>query len=62
MSVALSKMASSRTVISIAHRLSTVRNADRIFVLKGGRLAEQGTHEELAEANGIYANLLRTGV
>lgn len=62
MSAALAKMASSRTVISIAHRLSTVRNADRIFVLKDGKLVEQGTHEELAEANGIYANLLRTGV
>lgn len=62
MSAALAKMASRRTVISIAHRLSTVRNADRIFVLKDGRLTEQGTHEELAEANGIYANLLRTGI
>ena len=62
MSAVLAKMASSRTVISIAHRLSTVRNADRIFVLKDGKLVEQGTHEEIAKANSIHVNLLRTGI
>ncbi len=61
MSAALAKMASNRTVISIAHRLSTVRRADRIFVLKAGQLVEQGTHDELAELDGVYAQLLRAG-
>ncbi len=49
-----------RTMIVIAHRLSTVRNADRIFVLENGVLREQGTHEELAyQEAGIYAGLWR---
>lgn len=61
MSVALAKMASSRTVISIAHRLSTVRRADRIFVLKAGKLVEEGTHDELVKIDGVYAELLRAG-
>lgn len=61
MSAALAQLASNRTVISIAHRLSTVRRADRIFVLKAGRLVEQGTHDELAKIDGVYAELLRAG-
>lgn len=60
-SAALAQLASNRTVISIAHRLSTVRRADRIFVLKAGRLVEQGTHDELAKIDGVYAELLRAG-
>ena len=49
-----------RTMIVIAHRLSTVRNADRIFVLEDGALVEQGTHDDLAAAGGgIYAALWR---
>ena len=46
-----------RTTIVIAHRLSTVRNADRIFVLENGQLSESGLHDELVESGGIYENL-----
>ena len=46
-----------RTVLMIAHRLSTVAHVDRILVLDGGRLAEQGTHRQLLDAQGTYARL-----
>jgi ATP-binding cassette subfamily B protein len=48
-----------RTTIVIAHRLSTVRNADRIYVLEKGLLREQGRHQDLVTGDGIYANLWR---
>jgi len=48
-----------RTTIVIAHRLSTVRNADRIFVLEQGTLREHGHHDELVRGDGIYAGLWR---
>ena len=51
-----------RTVLVVAHRLSTVRNADRIVVMERGRLAEAGTHEALMNHNGLYANLVRQAV
>lgn len=51
------RIAAGRTVIMIAHRLSTVRHADQIFVLDDGHLAERGTHDELVAAGGIYNQL-----
>jgi ATP-binding cassette, subfamily B, bacterial len=55
----MEKLAVGRTTIVIAHRLSTVRNADQIFVLENGVLRERGKHDELVEGNGVYANLWR---
>ena len=46
-----------RTSFVIAHRLSTIKNADLILCLKDGDIVEQGTHEQLMEKNGFYANL-----
>jgi ATP-binding cassette, subfamily B, bacterial len=55
----LRRLARNRTVILITHRLGSVRNADRIFFLEAGRLIEQGSHEELLELEGRYAELYR---
>lgn len=54
---AFTELAKGRTVIMIAHRLSTVANADRIYVLKDGRLAESGTCKELTEVDGLFSNM-----
>ena len=54
---AFSKLAEGKTVIMIAHRLSSVVGADRICVLKAGEIAEQGTHAQLLEENGLYAHM-----
>ncbi len=54
---ALDRLMSSRTTVAIAHRLSTVRGADEIVVLDGGRIVERGVHEELLAAGGYYKKL-----
>jgi len=51
-----------RTSFVIAHRLSTIKKADRIFVVEGGRIIEEGNHEQLLEYKGIYYNLWKVGV
>lgn len=56
---ALEKVALGRTVITVAHRLSTIRNADNIIVMRQGRLVEQGSHQALIAAGGAYAELVR---
>jgi len=48
-----------KTVVLVAHRLSTVKNADQILVMHEGRLAEQGTHDDLLENKGKYYDLIK---
>lgn len=57
----LDRLLKGRTVLMIAHRLHTVRDADRIVVLRDGAIAESGTHQELLDRNGTYAELWRAG-
>lgn len=55
---AITALTKDRTVIMIAHRLKTVRHADQILVIDGGKIVQRGTHDELAEKKGIYADFI----
>ena len=55
---AIDELTKNKTIIMIAHRLKTVRHADQIFVISDGRIAQQGTHEELMAREGIYKNFV----
>ena len=54
---ALDKLSKDRTTIVVAHRLSTIRNADKIAVIQKGKVKEIGSHDELIDRNGIYTHL-----
>lgn len=56
--MAISELTKDKTIIMIAHRLKTVRNANQILVLDGGNIVQKGTHEELIKQNGIYADFV----
>ncbi|HET9555103.1 MAG TPA: hypothetical protein VFP50_19210 [Anaeromyxobacteraceae bacterium] len=62
MQEALGRLMKGRTAVVIAHRLSTVVGADRVVVVEGGRIAEQGPHRALMERGGVYARLVERQV
>ena len=55
---AISALTRGKTIITIAHRLATIQNADRILVVEDGRIAQQGTHQELMSQEGTYRNFI----
>jgi ATP-binding cassette subfamily B protein len=56
---AVEKLSKGRTTLSIAHRISTLRNADKLIVIEDGRIVENGTHNELMKAKGTYYKLVQ---
>ncbi len=56
---ALERLMQGRATLMIAHRLSTVRNADRIYVIEAGRVVEEGSHDALVARGGLYSRLAR---
>ena len=56
---ALKELQESRTTFIIAHRVSSVRNADMILMLENGRIVERGNHQQLMEAKGLYYNMVK---
>ncbi len=57
---AIEKIFNDKSVIAVAHRLSTIRKSDRILVMKQGRIVEEGSHNELVSKNGYYVQLLHS--
>ncbi len=55
---AIEELTKNKTIIMIAHRLKTVRNADQILVVNGGKIVQQGKHDELIQQHGIYADFV----
>lgn len=60
MQAAFDELMAGRTSFVVAHRLSTIRNADCILVMRDGEIIERGTHDELLAADGFYADLYRS--
>ena len=58
----MQKLFKEKTVIAIAHRLSTVRHSDMILVLEKGEIVERGNHRQLVDHNGVYAGLLNESI
>ena len=56
--LAIKELTKEKTILMIAHRLKTVRNADRIYVIDKGKISQQGTHEELLKNDGIYRDFV----
>ena len=57
---AIDALTREKTIIMIAHRLKTVRHADQIIVIDGGQIAQQGTHDELMQSDGIYRRFVES--
>ena len=57
---ALEELAKNHTIMTIAHRLNTIENAECIYVLQKGRIVQKGTHRELMDSEGVYSRLYRT--
>ena len=55
---AISELCRGKTLLVIAHRLNTIRNAQQIFVISGGKIVQSGSHEELMESNGLYRDFV----